>query len=139
MSNQQLKSPISFRVMSIVAILFGILTIKSGGIVLFTDGEAHQAAGNYVPFVLWFNFLAGFVYIAAGIALWTGKSWVTALTMAIALTTLLVFAALGIHILIGGDYEVRTVMAMSLRSVVWMTIATITYFTSKRISAQFGY
>lgn len=135
MSTQQHKSPISFRVISIVAILFGILTIKSGGMVLFTDGEAHQAAGNYVPFVLWFNFLAGFVYIAAGIALWTGKTWVTGLTMAIALATLLVFAALGIHILIGGDYEVRTVMAMSLRSVVWMTIATITYFTSKRISA----
>ncbi|MEZ4618290.1 MAG: hypothetical protein R2867_22630 [Caldilineaceae bacterium] len=54
------------RAMSIVAILFGLLTILSGGRTLF-NAEAQQLAGNYVPFVLWFNFLAGFAYVIAGL------------------------------------------------------------------------
>ncbi|MEO7200530.1 MAG: hypothetical protein ABIY56_10000, partial [Dokdonella sp.] len=46
------------RVISAIAIAFGLLTIKEGGAVLFFDGAGREAAGNYVPFVLWFNFLA---------------------------------------------------------------------------------
>ena len=49
-------------VFSILAFVFGLLTLKSGGSVLFIDGDARQAAGHYVPFVLWFNFFAGFNY-----------------------------------------------------------------------------
>ena len=60
---------------SAVAVVFGLLTIKSGGSVLFIDGVDRQAAGNYVPFVLWFNFLAGFFYIVAGVGLWLQKLW----------------------------------------------------------------
>ncbi|WP_425478346.1 hypothetical protein [Stenotrophomonas pictorum] len=48
------------RVVSLIAIGFGLMTIWEGGAVLFVDGAARQAAGHYVPFVLWFNFLAGF-------------------------------------------------------------------------------
>lgn len=55
---------------SLFAILFGLLTLKEGGFVLFFDGPAREAAGSYVPFVLWFNFSAGFAYVAAGIGLW---------------------------------------------------------------------
>lgn len=40
------------RVISLIAIGFGLLTIKEGGAVLFFDGTARDAAGNYVPFVL---------------------------------------------------------------------------------------
>ena len=135
MSNEQYKRPIAFWVISIIAILFGMLTIKSGGMVLFTEGEAHQAAGNYVPFVSWFNFLAGFVYIAAGLGFWFGKSWARGIAVAIALATLLVFVAFGIYVLMGGGYETRTVMAMSLRSMVWVTIAAFAYFTDGKMPA----
>lgn len=44
---------------SIVAVLFGLLTIQEGGAVLFWSESARAAAGQYVPFVVWFNFLAG--------------------------------------------------------------------------------
>ncbi len=55
---------------SLVAVAFGLLTIKEGGTILFGGEAARAAAGNYVPFVLWFNFLAGFAYVVAGIGLW---------------------------------------------------------------------
>ena len=54
---------------AIVAVLFGALTIFSGGRALFGGAEARAAVGAAVPFVLWFNFLAGFAYVAAGVGL----------------------------------------------------------------------
>ncbi len=118
-----------------VAVLFGLLTIRSGGAVLFFDGAARQAAGNYVPFVLWFNFLAGFAYVAAGIGLWFRRAWAAPLAAAIAMATILVFAALGIAILTGAGYEMRTVAAMTLRSSIWIVIAAAAYGSGYRRSA----
>ena len=129
------KRPLWFWPVVIIAIGFGILTIKSGGDVLFIDGEARQAAGDYVGFVLWFNFYAGFAYIMAGLGLWLRKNWATKLAIAIAAATMLVFAAFGIHILMGGLYEVRTVVAMSLRSVIWIVIAAVVYYHGRRTLA----
>ena len=114
-------------IFSSIAIVFGLLTIKSGGSVLFIDGAARQAAGNYVPFVLWFNFLAGFVYIIAGAGLWMQKRWAVWLSVFITLATLIVFAAFGIVVINGEAYEVRTVVAMSLRTVVWVFISMFAY------------
>ncbi len=111
--------------MSIVAVLFGLMTIKAGGSVLFGDPSAQAAAGNYVPFVLWFNFLAGFAYVIAGAGFWLQQRWAVWLAIAIATGTALTFAGLAVHVLGGGDYEQRTVIAMSLRTVVWTTLAAI--------------
>jgi len=119
--------PVAFKVMAVVAIVFGLLTVKSGGTVLFTQGEAHQAAGNYVPFVLWFNFMAGFAYLVGGIGLWLQRGWAGQLAKVIALLTVLVFIAFGVHIIMDGAYEARTIGAMSLRSTVWIVIAVVTY------------
>ena len=115
--------PRSIVIAAIVAILFGIATIVSGGTVLFTDSQFRTDAGNFVPFVVWFNFLAGFAYVAAGIGLLAWQHWGVRLSMLIALATLLVFAALDVHILLGGAYETRTLAAMTLRSIVWLLIA----------------
>src|SRR3989304_5872377 len=101
---------------SLFAILFGLLPLKEGGSVLFFEGAAREAAGSYVPFVLWFNFSAGFAYIAAGIGLWGMKRWSAYLSILIAAATLIVFTAFGILVLQGGAFEWRTVIAMSLRS-----------------------
>lgn len=116
----------------IIAIVFGIMTIKSGGTVLFVDGPARIAAGNYIGFILWFNFLAGFLYVIAGIGLWIKQQWSEKLSIFIAIATLSVFAAFGVHILLGGNYEMRTVIAMILRSVIWITIAMIAIKTNEK-------
>ncbi len=121
------KRPIWVWITTIIAVVFGVMTIKSGGSVLFIDGEARHAAGNYVDFVLWFNFFAGFFYVATGIGIWLEKVWASAGAITIAALTLLVFAAFGTHIYYGGDYEQRTVAAMTLRSVVWIAIAIMSY------------
>jgi hypothetical protein len=111
---------------ALFAVLFGLLTIKASGGVLF-NAEAQRLAGNYVEFVVWFNFLAGFAYILAGVGLWYLQRWSVWLSFLIAATTLIVFAAFGIHILTGGSYEMRTIAAMSLRTVVWFIISAVAY------------
>ena len=110
---------------SLLAVVFGLMTLKEGGAVLFGSGEARTAAGNYVPFVLWFNFVAGFAYVVAGVGIWLQRRWAAGLALVIAAATALVFAAFGVHVIAGGDYELRTVVAMSLRTLVWTAIALI--------------
>ena len=115
------------RVIALIAIGFGLMTIREGGAVLVYDGAGRDAAGSYVPFVLWFNFLAGFAYVIAGVGLWMRRRWATWLAMAIAVATALVFLAFGVHVALGGAWERRTVIAMTLRTLVWVGIAAIAW------------
>jgi hypothetical protein len=39
-------------IITVIAVAFGLLTIKSGGSVLFVDGTFREEIGNYVPFVV---------------------------------------------------------------------------------------
>ena len=110
-------------ILALVAIIFGVVTIVVGGKTLFGGTEVRTAAGNIVPFVLWFNFIAGFAYVMAGVGLFLWKRWAAQLSAAIAAGTISVFIAFGIHIFLGGAFESRTVGAMIIRSVVWIVIA----------------
>jgi len=118
---------IGLKVIAVVAIAFGLLTLKSGGEVLFIEGVGRQAAGNYVPFVLWSNFILGFFYIIAGVGLWLQRRWAAWLAIFIAVVTLATFAAFAWHIQTGGLFEARTIKAMILRSGVWSVISLIAY------------
>jgi len=117
---------------AIAAGLFGVLTVYSGSAVLFGSLEARAAAGNVVPWVLWFNFLAGFAYIVTAAGLWLGKRWGAWTAAAIAAATALVFAALGVHAGLGGAFEARTVLAMTLRTVLWAGIAVLAFRMTNR-------
>ena len=106
-----------------LAVVFGALTLLSGGRALF-GGEAAQAAvGNAVPFVLWFNFLSGFAYVVAGVGIALRQPWAGTIATLLALAIVAVFALFGWHVLRGGAYEMRTVGAMTLRAAVWIGIA----------------
>lgn len=115
------------RLIALVAIGFGLLTLNGGGLTLSGDPAAVRAAGNYVPFVLWFNFVAGFAYVIAGAGLWLRRRWAAWLAVTIAVATALAFAALGVHVAAGGAYEQRTLAAMTLRTLVWLLIAVLAW------------
>jgi hypothetical protein len=113
--------------LAIVAVAFGLVTVVSGGRALFGSQEMRTAVGHAVPFVLWFNFLSGFVYILAGGGLLTRRTWAVYASLFIAASTLLVFGAFGVHVLGGGAYELRTVGAMTLRSLFWIAVAMVAF------------
>lgn len=110
-------------ILGLLAIGFGVMTIKSGGFALFGGIEGKEFAGKYAPFVLWFNFIAGFFYVIAGIGITLRTKWALKISFALAILTSLVFIAFGVHILIGNPYEMRTVGAMTVRTVFWVMIS----------------
>jgi hypothetical protein len=107
------------RAIALFAGVFGTMTIRASALALFGGVDA----GAAVPFVLWFNFLAGFGYVAAAFGLWTMQPWAAWLSAAIAASTAVVFAMFGLHVATGGAFETRTVIAMSLRTACWCAIA----------------
>lgn len=117
-------------VVAIVATAFGVLTVISGGSVLFIEEKA-QAAGHYVPFVVWFNFLAGFAYVIAGLGIGFRQRWAVWMSASIAMLTVLILGLLGLHIMNGEEYELRTVIALIFRATVW---ASLTLFSYRRLS-----
>jgi len=128
MNQISVSRPIVLWVLAAVAIVFGVLTIKSAYLVLFTTGTFHQQAGNYLPLVVWFNGIAGFLYVIAGLGLFKQKIWAVRVSIFLAISTLTVFALFGMHVSNGGLYEHRTVGAMSIRSALWIVIALVAWF-----------
>lgn len=123
MMSELLGRPYWVRPVAVFLGIFGLITIREGGAVLIGDPQALAAAGRYVPFVVWLNALAGIAYVATAAGLWRRARWAAPAAALIAAATVLVFAALGLHIAAGYAYELRTVIAMALRSAVWVVVA----------------
>lgn len=117
----------ALRILSVTAVVFGLLTLKAGGSVIFTIGPVRQAEGNFVPFVVWFNFLSGFFYIAAGVGLWMKKRWALYLSIVLFFCIVIAYIFFGVHVLSGGLYEKRTAYAMALRAFLWGVISIASY------------
>ena len=135
MSKAGFKTPAWIKVASIFAIVFGVMTIISGGSALFVE-SASKAAGAYVPFVLWFNFISGFVYVVVGVGIWKLHEWAGLLSIFLAASILFVFLVFGMHIMSGESYEMRTVLAMTFRFSVWATISFFYYSLQKEINGE---
>jgi hypothetical protein len=101
------------------AVAFGLVTAVSGGRALFGTADM----GAVVPFVLWFNFLAGFAYVMGGLLLAVGHRLALPVALVILIATAVVFAAFGWRALSGGAFEMRTVGAMTLRTLFWAGMA----------------
>lgn len=107
------------RILGVLAIAFGALTLWSGGMVLFGPDAARVAAGQVVPFVLWFNFLSGPVYIVAGIGIFRGHRVGKKLAIVLALALGGLFALFLAVIGAGQEWETRTLGALIVRFGFW--------------------
>ena len=130
-----MKSERILKWLAIAAIAFGALTVFSGGRALFGGMEARAELGNVVPFVLWFNSIAGFVYVLAGVALLRTRRWAAPVALLLAVATVLVFLAFAVHVVAGGAFEARTVGALSLRSLFWIAVALVAMRAMKATAA----
>lgn len=111
------------RLLGALAVAFGVLTLWSGGMVLFGPDTARVAAGQFVPFVLWFNFLSGPVYIAAGIGIFLGHRVGMRLAIVLALALGGLFALFLAIIAAGQEWETRTLGALIVRFGFWSVAA----------------
>jgi len=121
----QTSPPRWTKIVAILALIFGALTLFSGASVLFGPEQARAAAGNFLPFVVWFNFLAGFAYVTAAIGIWQYEGWAVALSGLIAVATGFTALAFGMYqVFQGVPYEMRTIGALTLRFCVWVAITS---------------
>jgi len=111
--------------MAIAAMVFGVVTVLTGGRALFGSLESRADFGNAVPFVLWFNFLAGFFYIVAGAGLLLYRRWAVYTSLFVAVSTILVFVPFGVHVIGGGAFERRTIGALTIRSIFWIAVTIV--------------
>ena len=105
----------------VAAITFGLLSLISGGSALFGAVDM----GAVVPFVLWFNFLAGFAYVIGGLLLMTGHRLALPVALTILIATATVFAVFGWRVFAGDAFEMRTVGAMTLRTLFWAAMVWV--------------
>ncbi|MCB1329754.1 MAG: hypothetical protein KDK28_10040 [Maritimibacter sp.] len=113
------------RFLGAVSGLFGLATLAASANVLFGPDAVRALAGDIVPFIVWFNFIAGFAYLAAAIGLWSARPWAHRLAIVIAVATLgagLVFVWVALS---GQSTEPRTGAALALRTTVWAVFALL--------------
>lgn len=126
------SSPRWVKGVALFAIAFGLVTLFSGGNVLFGPEDARKLAGAYVPFVVWFNLLAGFFYVLPGIGIWLGRAWAFGLSALIAAATAIAALVFGIQVLQGSAFEMRTVGALTVRTGFWAVIAMLMFRRTDR-------
>ena len=123
------------KIAAAIGLVFGVMTVISGGAVIFGGSGVKEMAGNYLPFVVWFNFIAGFAYVAAGAGLFVGRGWSAPLSLAIAIVTGVVFLVFLAFVASGTPYEMRTVVALIFRGGLWGAIAYLAFRHFKGVAA----
>lgn len=126
-----MKNKIKY-ISSTLLILLGILTLFMGGSVIFDLFGIRAIEGNYVPFIVWANFLCGFLYLIAARGFLLQKPWVAKLLGIAAIILIITFIGLLIHINTGGIYEKKTIGAMIFRTIITLLLAYAARYTNTK-------
>ena len=121
---RDLRQGSGLRMAGAAAAVFGVMTVVSGGTVLFGGDQLSRLAGNVVSFVLWFNFLAGFAYVMTGIGLWFARGWARWMAIAILIGTAVVLCAFLVYVSQGGPHETRPLVALIFRTGFWAIVTS---------------
>lgn len=111
---------------------FGILTVFLTGSVLLDLFGIRAKEGNFVPFIVWINLVAGIGYLAAAYLLFNSNRKSILLLLGIAILILIGNIALHFHITSGGIYKMETVNGMRFRLVVTFLMAFLSNYILKQ-------
>jgi hypothetical protein len=117
---------------AIAAVLFGIVTIVSGVRVLLGSDPGYVV---YMP-LLRFNTIMGVAYIAVGVVAWRNLRLGVYGAAAICVLNLVAIAAIGYLYAPNGSIASTSVLAMTLRTVVWLALFLVLAWSSRRVAIQ---
>ena len=120
--------PIILKITASALLLFALLTLFLSGSVIFDLFGIRAKEGNYVPLVVWANFISSILYLAAAYGLFKMKKWSVWLLAISVVILVAAFIGLKLHISEGGLYEVKTVNAMIFRIGLTALLAVASYF-----------
>lgn len=113
-------------ILLIFLILFGGVTLFMSSSVLFDWFGIRAKEGNFVPFVVWANWVCGILYLIAASGILRNQIWVKFPLMISLIILILAYIGLFIHINNGGLYETKTIGAMAFRTVITAILLFIT-------------
>ncbi|WHF52844.1 hypothetical protein QGN23_06080 [Chryseobacterium gotjawalense] len=119
-------------ILLIFLLLFGFLTLFMSSSVLFDWFGIRAKEGNFVPFIVWANWLCGVLYLITAYAIFKNQVWAKVPLIISLIILILAYAGLFIHINNGGLFETKTVGAMAFRILVSATFLYITTKISKK-------
>lgn len=114
-----------------LALLGGLTVFLTGSVLLDLFG-IRQKEGNFVPFIVWANLLAGALYLLAAWGLFRYRGWTVGLLSTTTLLMIGAFVALQQHIQAGGLYKTETVNGMLFRVGFTALAAVAAYFLTRK-------
>ena len=123
-----------FKISALVLLIFGFLSVFAGGSVILDLFGMRAKEGNYVLFVVWANFISGFLYLVASFGFFKGKNWTSVVLSAVTWILIAAFAGLLIHIQTGGLFENKTIGVMIFRIAITIGLLAVARKMNKQIS-----
>ena len=108
-----------YRIIAIIAIAPGLLSIKEGGSVML---GISTPAYHVIRWLVMYNVVMGLVSLIAGTGIWIGRTWGSVLTALILMSHGLVFLAVFFLFIFREPVAPVSVVAMLLRTAIWLII-----------------
>ena len=112
------QRPIIRYALATVLLLFGALTLFLSTSVIFDLFGIRVREGNYVPVVVWANFIVSILYVLAAAGLMAHKRWTLNVLFMAVLILVGACIAFGWHVISGGIHEQKTIGALTFRTLI---------------------
>ncbi len=122
--------------MAAILAAFGLLTLFLSTSLIFDFFGVRAKEGNYVPIVVWANFISSLFYLFAAYGFIGNRKWTSKLLGISSVILIVAFIYFFIHISSGGLYETKTIGAMIFRITITMVFAILAYYTINKYSKQ---
>ncbi|MGB3342996.1 MAG: hypothetical protein WBA61_03710 [Aequorivita sp.] len=117
---------------AIVLIAFASATLFMSSSVIFDWFGIREREGDYVPFIVWTNFIAGLLYLVAAYGLLKAEKWAFWILIGTTLFLAIALVVLALYINSGGAFELKNVGAMGFRIALTIAFSVLTYYSLKK-------
>ncbi|HET7118461.1 MAG TPA: hypothetical protein VFI29_18335 [Hanamia sp.] len=117
----------------ILLFLFGLLNLFFSFSIIFDLFKLRKSESNYIFFIEIADLICGIIYLCSGYGLFKEKIWTTKFLFIAAFILIFTFIILMIYIVIGGNYEEKTFIAIPIRTFITLVFTLISwnYITKK--------
>ncbi|HNR49833.1 MAG TPA: hypothetical protein PKN14_11370 [Bacteroidia bacterium] len=112
--------------------LIGVVSVFMTLSVIFDLFGIRAREGNYVLFIVYANLVCGIIYLYAAISNWKNLTNSFYSLVLASLILIVSFIAFGVYISNGGIHEVKTIKAMTFRTVFTLIMAALSYMMLRK-------
>lgn len=121
---------------TLLLFLIGAVSVFMTLSVIFDLFGIRAKEGNYVLFIVYANLVCGIIYLYAAIANWKNLTNSFYGLVFASLILIVAFIAFGVYISNGGIHEVKTIKAMTFRTVFTLIMAALSYVMLRKEKQQ---